>query len=203
MQRKDIFLSIFLIGALLAACAGGGTSVDTGGPAQDITPTPTPTPVFIGGGGNIPPGDFFIELEMTYLLVTTIGTETPVTFTTTIPLEPEITSDNLTASGEGAILDDVTFQIQEVTAHNVADWIIKVAATVDPNGGEEPLILDFNFNGQGYGSIQEVELGAHMDAGSDTYTYQLTMPLVDGASKSFDIEGWKDIKEWTVVLHLK
>jgi len=203
MQRKDIFLSIFLICAVLAACGGVGSPSNPVGVEKGPTPTPTPTPAFIGGVGNVPPGDFTIELEMIYTLIATQGSEEAVTYTTTILLEPEITTDNVNASGEGDILEDVPFQIEEVTVHNVADWIIEVDATYDPNLGDEPLLFDFVFNGRGYAGPGDVQIGAHMDTGVTTYTHQLTMPLVDGASKSFDIEGWKDFLEWTVVLHLK
>lgn len=203
MLRKGLFPSVVLVVCLLAACGGGGSSSNPVGVEQGPTPTPTPTPAFIGGVGNVSPGDFTVELEMIYTLIVTQGSEEAVTYTATILLEPEITADNLNASGEGDILEDVPFQIEEVTIHNVADWIIEVDATYDPNLGDEPLLFDFVFNGRGYAGPGDVQIGAHMDAGGTTYTHQLTMPLVNGASKSFDIEGWKDYLEWTVVMHLK
>jgi len=42
-----------------------------------------------------------------------------------------------------------------------------------------------------------------MDTGGTTYEHTFSLPLEEGASESFDVEGWKDILEWTAVLHLK
>jgi len=42
-----------------------------------------------------------------------------------------------------------------------------------------------------------------MDVDAIDYEYSLSLPLQEGATKSFDVEGWIDYKEWTVVLHLK
>ncbi len=205
MSRR--LLIAFTLTALLIApaCSLGGASIGTGDTTGGNLATPTPTPLLaVGGGSTLPPGEYSTELELAYLLVTTVGTNEPVTFSTVIPLSPELTSANLTASGEGEILDDVTFTIEEVTAHNVADWIIKVDAALDPAAGAEPLSLHFDFNGQGYSTIDEiVQLEAHMDVDAIDYEYSLALPLEEGASKSFDVEGWEDILEWTVVLHLK
>lgn len=160
-------------------------------------------PLGAGGEEAVPPGGYNVELELTYLLVATAGTDQSVTFTATIPITPGLSSTNLTGTGEGEILEDVPFTIGPVTTHNVADWIIEVTASLDPAGGQEPLTLDFTFTGRGYSSVQEVQVGAHMDTGGLTYTHSLSLPLEDGATESFDVEGWTDILEWTVVLHLK
>jgi hypothetical protein len=204
MSRRLLVAFALLAVVVVPACSLAGTGTGASDTSGSLA-TPTPT-VVLGAGGSdrLPPGEFTIELEMTYLLVPTVGTSEPVTFSTVIPLSPELTSTNLTASGEGDILDDITFTVGEVTAHNVADWIIKVDASLDPAMGAEPLSLHFDLKGQGYATIDEiVQLGAHMDVDAISYEYSLTLPLEDGASKSFDVEGWKDIKEWTVVLHLK
>jgi hypothetical protein len=205
MSRRFLVTFTLLAVVVVPACSFGGASTGAGDLAGDILATPTPTPlVAVGGGDTLPPDEFSVELELTYLLVPTVGTDQPVTFSTVIPLLPEFTSTNLAASSEGDILDDVTFTVGPVTAHNVADWIIKVDATLDPAMGAEPLSLHFDLKGQGYATIDEiVQLGAHMDVDAIAYEYSLTLPLEEGASKSFDVEGWKDIKEWMVVLHLK
>jgi len=200
MSRRLLIAFTLIALLVVPACSLGGTSIGAG----DDLATPTPTPLLAaGGGGTLPPGEYSIELELTYLLVATAGSDQPVTFTTTIPITPSLSSANPTGEGDGEILDDVPFTIGPVTTHNVADWIIGVMATLDPAGGEDPLTLDFTFTGQGYASVQEVQVGAHMDTGGNTYEYRLSLPMEEGASESFDIEGWKDIQEWTVVLHLK
>jgi hypothetical protein len=140
---------------------------------------------------------------MTYILVPTIGTDQPVVFSTTIPLSPVLTATNRTASGDGEILEDIPIAVGPVTVHNVADWIIHAEAIFDPNLADEPLSLRFAFTGQGYGSVEQVQVGAHMDAKATTYEHALSLPLEEGASESFDIEGWTDILEWTVILHLR
>ena len=204
MSRRLLIAFTLAVLLVAAACSLGGTSIGAGDTTGGAFATPTPTPLLaVGGGSTLPLGEYSIELELTYLLVTTAGTNEPVTFSTVIPLSPELTSTNLTASGEGDILGDVPFTIGPVTTHNVADWIIKVEAALDPAMGEMPISLHFTFNGSGYSSVQEVQVGAHMDTGGSTYEHTLSLPLEEGASKSFDVEGWKDILEWTVVLHLK
>ncbi len=204
MQRKEIFLSIFLIGALLAACGGGGSSSNPVGVGQGPTPTPTPTPAFIGGAGNVPPGDFTIELEMIYTLVVTQGSEEAVTYTTTILLEPEITADNVNASGEGDILEDVHLSNRGSDCSQCCrlDHRGRCNRTIPTLGKNRSCSILYS-TARAVCSPGDVQIGAHMDTGGTTYTHQLTMPLVDGATKSFDIEGWKDYLEWTVVLHLK
>lgn len=76
-------------------------------------------------------------------------------------------------------------------------------STFDPNLADEPLSLRFAFTGQGYGSVEQVQVGAHMDAEAMTHEHALSLSLEEGASESFDIEGWTDILEWTVILHLR
>jgi len=204
MSRRLLIAFTLAVLLVAPACSLGGTSIGAGDTPGGNLATPTPTPLLaVGGGSTLPPGEYSIELELTYLLVTTVGTNEPVTFSTIIPLSPELTSTNPTASGEGDILGDVPFTIGPVTTHNVADWIIKVDAALDQATGAEPLSLHFDFRGQGYATIDEVSVGAHMDVDAIDYEYSLSLPLEEGASKSFDIEGWKDIREWTVVLHLK
>ncbi len=196
----------FALTALLVvpACSLGGISIGADEIAGGNLATPSPTPsLSVGGSDVLPPGEFNIELELTYLLVPTVGTEEPVYFSTVIPISPALSSAGPTGSGEGEILEDVPFTIGEITVHNVADWIIEVDAALDPAMGDEPLSLHFMFTGRGYGSVQEVQIGAHMDTGGTTYEHTLSLPLEEGASESFDVEGWKDVLEWTAVLHLK
>jgi len=203
-RRLPVVLTLAAL-IVVPACSLGGSAASEGNLGEGTIATPTPMVVLgVGGGDTLPPGEFNIELELTYLLVPTVGTDQPVLFSTTIPLIPEFSSTNLTGSGEGEILEDITFTVGPVTAHNVADWIIDVDASIDPAVDDEPLSLRFVFYGQGYATIDEtVQVGAHMDTGGTTYEHSLSLPLEEGASKSFDTEGWKDIQEWTVVLHLR
>ena len=202
MSRR-LLISFTLVALLVVpACSLVGTSTGAGDIAGGNLATPTPA-LAVGGGDIAPPGEYDIELELTYLLVPTVGTEEPVTFSTVIPISPALSAASRAGSGEGDILEDVTFTIGPVVAHNVADWIITVDAELDPAAGAEPLSLHFTFNGRGFGSVEEVQVGAHMDTGGDTYEHTLSLSLQEGATKSFDVEGWTDILEWTVVLHLK
>lgn len=204
MPRRILVALALAALIVVPACGLGRTDAGEGDLGDETIATPTPTlALAVGGGDTLPPGEFGIELELTYLLVPTVGTEEPVYFSAVIPISPELSVANPTGSGEGEILEDVTFTVGPVTAHNVADWIIKVDATLDPAMGAEPLSLHFDFRGQGYATVDEVSVGAHMDVDAIDYEYSLTLPLENGASKSFDIEGWKDIKEWTVVVHVK
>jgi hypothetical protein len=193
-------LAVLLVPACRLGQVGGTPEVIPDGGLA----TPTPTPVLaVGGEGTLPPGEQRIELELRYLFVSTVGSEEAVVFTTTIPLTPALSPSVRSASGEGEMLEDVTFAVGPVTAHNVADWIIKVDATLDPAMGAEPLTLHFTFTGQGYSSVQDVQFRAHMDAGATTHDYSLSLPLEEGATKWFDVEGWTDIQEWTVIVHLR
>lgn len=42
-----------------------------------------------------------------------------------------------------------------------------------------------------------------MDEGAATYEHSLSLPLEEGTSKSYDVEGRGGILEWTVVPHPK
>lgn len=42
-----------------------------------------------------------------------------------------------------------------------------------------------------------------MDEGATTYEHSLSLPLEEGTSKSYDVEGRGGILEWTVVPHPK
>jgi hypothetical protein len=155
MPRRLLVTFTLLAIAVVPACSLGGTGTGAVDVSGGSLATPTPL-VAVGSGDTLPQGQFSIELDLKHLLVPTVGTNEPVTFSTVVPLSPEFTSTNLTGSGEGDIQDDVTFTVGEVTAHNVADWIIKVDATLDPAAAAEPLSLHFDLKGQGYATVDEI-----------------------------------------------
>ncbi len=148
-------------------------------------------------GGKIEGCKVTGELEITYSMFFSVGTDEPVEVTTSVPFSLDLTEEPAGYQTAVELYTDEVFAFGDDTVHNVVDFDVDLNLWYTE--GSTPLEVDLGIKG---GS--EFFVGVPIRSGTpdiDEFV-QLEFPLTEGATQEFDLESLVDLKEWKVTLHL-
>jgi hypothetical protein len=137
------------------------------------------------------------ELEISYDMFFSVGTNEPIVVTTSVPFSLDLTEEPPGYQTNVKLYTDQVFTFQDETVHDIVDFDISL--NIWYMGGSTPLEADLDIKG---GS--EFFFGVPIRSGTPDIdeSVQLFFPLSEGATQEFDLEGLVDMKEWKVTLHL-
>lgn len=149
------------------------------------------------GGGKIEGCKVSGDLEITYTHYIVAGQHEPIVISTTVPFSLDLTEEPPGFHTQAKLYNDNVYTYPDLTVHNVA----KFDFTIDVwyLGGSTPLQVDVGIKGGSDLTFGAAPLVRTPDIDESV---QLVFPLAEGAVHEFDLEGWKDWKEWRVTLHL-
>jgi hypothetical protein len=137
------------------------------------------------------------ELEISYSMFFSVGTDEPIVVTTSVPFSLDLTEEPPGYQTDTKLYTDEVFTFQDETVHDIVDFDVNLSLWY--MGGATPLEVDLGIKG---GS--EFFFGVPIRSGTPDIdeNVQLFFPLTEGATQEFDLEELKDMKEWKVTLHL-
>jgi hypothetical protein len=137
------------------------------------------------------------ELEIIYTQQAVAGQSEPIVVKTVVPFALDLKEEPPGDSADAKLFNDQVYTYPELTVHNLVDFDLQVNSWFV--GGSAPLQVDLGITGSSGLTVGQMQLW-HSPDYDELVT--LNFPLVDGAVQEFDLEGWKDFKEWKVTLHL-
>lgn len=148
-------------------------------------------------GGKIEGCKITGELEITYDMFFSVGTDEPIEVTTSVPFSLDLTEEPAGYQTDVKLYDDQVFAFGDDTVHNIVDFDVNLNFWYTQ--GSTPLQVDMGIKG---GS--EFFFGVPIRSGTPDIdkSVQLDFPLTEGATQEFDVEDLADMKEWKVTLHL-
>jgi len=137
------------------------------------------------------------ELEISYTMFFSVGTDEPIVVTTSVPFSLDLTEEPPGYQTVVELYTDKMFSLPDQTVHDIVDFDVDVSIWY--MGGSTPLEVDMGVKG---GS--EFFFSVPIQSGTPDIdeNVQLYFPLTEGATQEFDFEGLVDLKEWKVTLHL-